>query len=127
MAGPKIIKSLERGLLGIALHPNFPATPYVYLYWTESSTGVDTSNTDDIPLLGNRVDRFIWNGSTLTLDKNIIKLRSLQADAGQAGRTVIAPRRRSGELRKLGRAGLPCSGVHVRRLVRSLGPGGVMP
>src|SRR5262245_23392653 len=23
----------ERGLLGIALHPNFPATPYVYLYW----------------------------------------------------------------------------------------------
>jgi uncharacterized repeat protein (TIGR01451 family) len=76
----------ERGLLGIALHPNFPATPYVYLYWTESSTGVDTGNTDDIPLLGNRVDRFIWNGSTLTLDKNIIKLRSLQADAGQPTR-----------------------------------------
>src|SRR4029078_9351040 len=24
----------ERGLLGIALHPNFPATPFVYLYWT---------------------------------------------------------------------------------------------
>jgi glucose/arabinose dehydrogenase len=29
----------ERGLLGIALHPNFPATPHVYLYWTESTTG----------------------------------------------------------------------------------------
>src|SRR5262245_32271085 len=27
----------ERGLLGIALHPSFPAPPYVYLYWTESS------------------------------------------------------------------------------------------
>ena len=26
----------ERGLLGIALHPDFPATPHVYLYWTES-------------------------------------------------------------------------------------------
>ncbi|HEX8844560.1 MAG TPA: PQQ-dependent sugar dehydrogenase [Pyrinomonadaceae bacterium] len=76
----------ERGLLGIALHPNFPATPHVYLYWTESSTGVDTSNTDDIPLLGNRVDRFVWNGSTLTLDRNIIRLRSLQADAGQPTR-----------------------------------------
>jgi uncharacterized repeat protein (TIGR01451 family) len=76
----------ERGLLGIALHPNFPATPFVYLYWTESSTGVDTSNTDEIPLLGNRVDRFIWNGSTLTLDRNLIKLRSLQADAGQPTR-----------------------------------------
>ncbi len=76
----------ERGLLGIALHPNFPATPYAYLYWTESSTGVDTSNTDEIPLLGNRVDRFIWNGLTLTLDRNLIKLRALQADAGQPTR-----------------------------------------
>src|SRR5687767_1888335 len=24
----------ERGLLGIALHPNFPTNPGVYLYWT---------------------------------------------------------------------------------------------
>ncbi|PYS50042.1 MAG: hypothetical protein DMF68_08300 [Acidobacteria bacterium] len=76
----------ERGLLGLALHPNFPATPYVYLYWTESSTGADTSNLDEVPLLGNRVDRFTWNGSTLTLDRNIIKLRALQQDAGQPSR-----------------------------------------
>lgn len=76
----------ERGLLGLALHPNFPATPYVYLYWTESSTGVDTSNTDEVVLLGNRVDRFIWNGSTLTLDRNLIRLRALQADSGQPSR-----------------------------------------
>jgi glucose/arabinose dehydrogenase len=76
----------ERGLLGIALHPNFPTTPYVYLYWTESSTGVDTLNTDEVPLLGNRVDRFIWNGATLTLDRNLIHLRALQADAGQPSR-----------------------------------------
>jgi glucose/arabinose dehydrogenase len=32
----------ERGLLGIALHPDFPQDPSVYLYWTESSTGQDT-------------------------------------------------------------------------------------
>src|SRR5688572_12160106 len=32
----------ERGLLGIALHPDFPATPHVFLYWTESTTGADT-------------------------------------------------------------------------------------
>jgi aldose sugar dehydrogenase len=76
----------ERGLLGIALHPNFPATPYVYLYWTESSTGLDTSNTDDVALLGNRVDRFLWNGATLTLDRNLIRLRALQQDAGQPSR-----------------------------------------
>lgn len=76
----------ERGLLGIALHPNFPTNPRVYLYWTESSTGADTTNPDDVPLLANRVDSFIWNGTTLTLDKNLIKLRALQQDAGQPSR-----------------------------------------
>ena len=48
----------ERGLLGIALHPNFPSMPFVYLYNTESSTGVDTADLASVPLLGNRVDRF---------------------------------------------------------------------
>src|SRR6185503_2368051 len=51
----------ERGLLGIALHPNFPAAPFVYLYWTESTTGVDTSDVAQTYLLGNRVDRYRWN------------------------------------------------------------------
>jgi glucose/arabinose dehydrogenase len=73
----------ERGLLGIALHPDFHINPGVYLYWTESSTGMDSSALADVPLLGNRVDRFVWNGSTLTFDKNLIRLRAFQADAGQ--------------------------------------------
>jgi aldose sugar dehydrogenase len=73
----------ERGLLGIALHPDFPGNPGVYLYWTESSTGADSATLADVPLLGNRVDRFLWNGTTLSLDKNLIKLRAFQADADQ--------------------------------------------
>ena len=76
----------ERGLLGIALHPQFALNHFVYLYWTESTTGVDTSNIDEIPLLGNRVDRYLWNGATLAFDRNLIKLRSLQQDAGQPAR-----------------------------------------
>ena len=32
-------------------------------------------------MLGNRVDRFRWNGSTLTFDRNVIRLRAFQADA----------------------------------------------
>jgi len=76
----------ERGLLGIALHPKFSQNGFVYLYWTESSTGVDTANIDQVPLLGNRVDRYVWNGTTLTFDRNLIKLRSLQQDAGQPSR-----------------------------------------
>jgi glucose/arabinose dehydrogenase len=70
----------ERGLLSMALHPNFPATPFVYVRWTESSTGVDTAVISDVPLIGNRVDRYIWNGTVLTFDRNIIALRSRQTD-----------------------------------------------
>lgn len=73
----------ERGLLGMALDPGFSSNGRVYLYWTESSTGTDTANLADTPLLGNRVDRFTWDGSTLTFDQNIARFRALQADAGQ--------------------------------------------
>jgi glucose/arabinose dehydrogenase len=76
----------ERGLLGIALDPQFPTDPAVYLYWTESSTGADASALPDVPLLGNRVDRFLWNGTALTFDRNVIHLRARQADAGQTER-----------------------------------------
>ena len=73
----------ERGLLGIALHPDFPANPGVYLYWTESSTGADDGALANVELLGNRVDRYLWNGSTLAFDRNLIRLHAFQADAGQ--------------------------------------------
>ena len=91
----------ERGLLGIALHPDFATTKFVYLYWTcrapvnaadqthpsmtecadAPQAGADTSNLVETPLLGNRVDRFVWDGSTLTWNKNLIKLHSFQFDA----------------------------------------------
>jgi aldose sugar dehydrogenase len=76
----------ERGLLSIALHPQFPVNPGVYLYWTESATAADTNVLSETPLLGNRVDRFVWDGSTLTLDSNIIRIRAIQQDAGQPER-----------------------------------------
>ena len=79
----------ERGLLSLVLHPNFPATPFVYIRWTESSTGADSGVVSEVNLLGNRVDRYIWNGSTLTFDRNLIQLRSRQTDniavTGHAG------------------------------------------
>jgi glucose/arabinose dehydrogenase len=81
----------ERGLLGIALHPDFETTPYVYLRWTcrgsldadDCESGPPTGEPAAVPLLGNRVDRFLWDGETLTFDRNIIRLRAFQADAGQ--------------------------------------------
>ena len=76
----------ERGLLGMALDPQFPADRAVYLYWTESTTGADVGTLGATPLLGNRVDRYLWNGSTLTFDRNLIRIRAIQADAGQPAR-----------------------------------------
>ncbi len=73
----------ERGLLGIALHRNFMVNGFVYLFWSESVSGVDSTSGTDVPLLGNRLDRFVWNGSTLTFDRTLIRFRALQQDAGQ--------------------------------------------
>ncbi|MES1255952.1 MAG: PQQ-dependent sugar dehydrogenase [Acidobacteriota bacterium] len=70
----------ERGLLSMALDPAFPTTPFVYIRWTESSTGADSSAIADVNLLGNRLDRYLWNGTQLTFDRNLITLRSRQTD-----------------------------------------------
>jgi len=70
----------ERGLLSMVLHPNFPSTPDVFIRWTESSTGVDSTVISEVPLVANRVDRFVWDGSTLTLASPVIALRSRQTD-----------------------------------------------
>ncbi len=80
--------SSERGLLSIALHPGFKRNGWVYLYWTESSTGNDSTVLAEVPELGNRVDRFVWDGKTLTQDINIIKLRSYQEDKGSLAGTA---------------------------------------
>jgi glucose/arabinose dehydrogenase len=60
----------ERGLLGIAVHPNFPAIPLVYLYYTESNTGNDSTGFP----LANRVYRYTWNGSALVTPTLILNL-----------------------------------------------------
>jgi uncharacterized repeat protein (TIGR01451 family) len=83
----------ERGLLGIALHPDVANNGWVYLYWTcrgpaageDCEEGPDTDELARVPLRGNRVDRFIWDGATLTFDRNLVRLRAFQADADQNG------------------------------------------
>jgi glucose/arabinose dehydrogenase len=90
----------ERGLLGIALDPKFKTNHAVYLYWTQPADpapgdgtfpsvregpdepvlGTDTSDVLAVPLLGNRVDRFILEGDTLQFDENLIRLRVFQND-----------------------------------------------
>jgi len=64
----------------MALHPNFATNHFVYIRWTESSTGADSTTTAEVPLLGNRVDRYVWNGTSLVFNQTIIALRSRQSD-----------------------------------------------
>ena len=93
-------RNSERGLLGIALHPKFPIDPGVYLYWTcrttapptdpffpdertcvdENMFAEDRGDALEVPLLGNRVDRFVWDGGMLHFDRNLIMLRAFQND-----------------------------------------------
>src|SRR3712207_5019176 len=61
----------ERGLLGIALHPRFRRNGWVYLFWSESSTGADSTALEAVRLLGNRIDRFNWDGQALRFDRSI--------------------------------------------------------
>ena len=70
--------SSERGLLGIAIDPAVPTN--VYLFWTESNTGADTNVVSNVSLLGNRIDRFVWNGSTLTFGASVARFRARQTD-----------------------------------------------
>lgn len=84
----------ERGLLGIAVHPEFESNGFVYLYWTASSEaegegsllGEDTDEEFAVPELGNRVDRFVWDGEALTWDRNIVEMLSNTLDTDTSGR-----------------------------------------
>lgn len=122
----------ERGLLGIALHPHFNRNHWVYLRWTcrapgpgpdaftppqrdcdeNAMLGADTDDLLAVPLLGNRIDRFVWHPAsrTLTFDKHIISLRAFQADGapdppGQDDATQDAAGNHNGGPMRFGRDG----------------------
>ncbi|MCH7944955.1 MAG: PQQ-dependent sugar dehydrogenase [Armatimonadetes bacterium] len=64
----------ERGLLGICLHPDFANNSLVYLYYSLATSQGGT-------WLDNRVERFVWNGSTLSFDSTIVVFPSDPAQA----------------------------------------------
>ena len=63
----RVCSNAERGLLGVAVDPNFSTNKYVYAFYTYMKHGVcpapnDPSNPDN-PV--NRVSRFVMNGDTV--------------------------------------------------------------
>ena len=79
----------ERGLLGIALHPAFPVTPFIYLYYTQSSTGDDTTGTPGP--LGNRVYRYRWTGSALASPSLLLDLPVTPGPNHDGGKILFGP------------------------------------
>lgn len=70
----------ERGLLGIALDRFFKYNGTVYLYWSETTQPADNAAGDAVPLLGNRLDRYHWDGTALVFEKTLHRQRALQDD-----------------------------------------------
>lgn len=77
----------ERGLLGIAIHPSFPSTPFVYLYYTQSSNSGDSSGSP----LANRVYRYTWNGSALVSPSLILDLPVTPGPNHNGGTMTFGP------------------------------------
>src|SRR5262245_13557297 len=81
--------SSERGLLGIAVHPNFPTSPFVYLYYTESGNGSDTSGSP--APLANRTYRYTWNGSALVSPQLLLDLPVTPGPNHNGGTMTFGP------------------------------------
>lgn len=75
----KIDASGERGLLGVALDPQFAANRYVYVYYTQKATGSTPAH--------NRVGRFVANGDTAApgSERTIMRLPNLVAKNHNGG------------------------------------------
>jgi glucose/arabinose dehydrogenase len=65
---PQVNHVQDRGLLGVAVHPNFPATPYVYVAYTydppEAASNTGLAGRDGAGNRVARVTRFTANAAT---------------------------------------------------------------
>ena len=79
----------ERGLLGIAVHPQFASNGFVYLYYSASPTAVDVFTSDAV--LENRVERYVWNGGALVSPQLLLRLPGRPGYIHQGGALRFGP------------------------------------
>jgi len=79
----------ERGLLGIAVDPEFVINRHIFLYYTESSVGIDTAG--QAPPLGNRVYRYTWDGSALGDPTPVLDLPTTPGPIHDGGVITFGP------------------------------------
>ena len=70
---------------GLALHPNFPATPFVYLYFTEVDKAAGSTP------LGSRVYRYTWSADALTNPQMLLNIPVGPNAGGEAGTMAFGP------------------------------------
>jgi glucose/arabinose dehydrogenase len=67
----KVCTNGARGLLGVAVDPNFATNNYIYLFYTFKKHGVCEQNTANVPV--NRVERYVLSDSnTATPDQILV-------------------------------------------------------
>jgi glucose/arabinose dehydrogenase len=76
------------GLLGIAVSKNGSGSTYVFLYFTESSTGNDSSSTEPA---GNRLYRYELINGTLVNPKLLLDLPATPGPIHHGGELIIGP------------------------------------
>jgi glucose/arabinose dehydrogenase len=80
----KTCSNSERGLLGVAVDPNFATNHYVYLYYTYKKHGVCTDPPDpDNPRNPvNRVSRFVVSGNTVARSSERVLINNIPSPNG---------------------------------------------
>jgi glucose/arabinose dehydrogenase len=79
----KICTSSERGMLGVAVDPNFSTNKYVYLYYTYNKFGVcPTGQPTNANNPVNRVSRFVMSGDTVDPATEKVLIDNIPSPAG---------------------------------------------
>ena len=80
--GPRVCSNSERGLLGVAVDPDFGTAghDYVYLYYTFNKS--NSCLTDDPSEPVNRVSRFTISGNTLNPGSELVLLDNIPSPGG---------------------------------------------
>jgi glucose/arabinose dehydrogenase len=83
-----VSNSSEQGLLGMALDPQFgtPGFNFVYIFYTRSSTGSDSTSDID-----QRISRFPWDEATLGVEQILVTLPSTNGPNHDWGVIVFGP------------------------------------
>ena len=66
----KVCTNGARGLLGVAVDPNFATNHYIYLFYTFKKHGVCDQNTANVPV--NRVERYVLSDSNTATSSMIL-------------------------------------------------------